>query len=80
MLAPYKEYLLQRWNAGCCDALRLFKALQQHEYRGSYSAVARYTRRLRQAQGLVLRPYRRGGVRPEVAEPKKRRLTVHRAT
>jgi transposase len=58
ILNPYKPYLLERWNAGCCDALRLYGELQQRGYPGSYSTVARYAQRLRQAQGQPPRPRR----------------------
>jgi hypothetical protein len=49
LLNPYKSYLLERWNAGCYTAMRLFRDLQQRGYRGSYGPVAAYARRLRQA-------------------------------
>jgi len=52
LLTPYKPYLLERWNAGCYTAMRLFRDLQQCGYPGSYGPVAAYARRLRQAQGL----------------------------
>ena len=51
LLDPYKDYLLQRWNDGCCEVLQLFGEIQQHGYLGSYDTVARYARRFRQAQG-----------------------------
>ena len=51
ILTPYIPYLLERWNAGCRDALRLFRELQPRGYPGSYVTVARYAQRLRQAQG-----------------------------
>ena len=34
---PITPYLLERWNAGCRDALRLFRELQQRGYAGSYA-------------------------------------------
>jgi transposase len=51
LLTPYTAYLLERWNAGCRDALRLFRELQQQGYPGSYATVARYAQRLHHAQG-----------------------------
>src|SRR4029434_8467424 len=51
LLTPYKPYLLERWNAGCRDALRLYGELQRRGYSGSYTTVARYAQRMRQAQG-----------------------------
>ena len=41
VLTPYKPYLLQRWNAGCHEALRLFGELQRRGYPGSDATVAR---------------------------------------
>src|SRR5262245_61743518 len=35
LLNPYKPYLLEQWNAGCCDALRLYGELQQRGDPGS---------------------------------------------
>jgi hypothetical protein len=51
ILNPYKPYLLDRWNAGCRDALRLYGEIQPRGYPGSYATVARYAQRLRQAPG-----------------------------
>jgi transposase len=51
LLTPYKEDILTRWNTGCRDVLRLFRAIPRHGYTGSYPTVARYAQRLRQAQG-----------------------------
>ena len=52
VLTPYKPYLLERWNAGCYTAMRLFRDLRQRGYAGGYGVVAASARRLRQAQGL----------------------------
>jgi transposase len=41
LFTPYTPALLERWNAGCRDALRLFRELQQRGYAGSYVTVAR---------------------------------------
>jgi transposase len=80
VLNPYKGSLLERWNAGCRTAARLFRDLQQQGYAGSYALVAAYARRLRQAQGLA--PGQRCPRRPlpRVAEPVCRPLTPRRAT
>jgi transposase len=80
LLTPYKEYLLKRWNAGCWDARQLFRAIQRHGYTGSYPTVARYTQRLRQAQGLRPREQRRGQTLPLVTEGQHKPLTTRRAT
>jgi transposase len=80
LLNPYKPYLLERWNAGCYTAMRLFRELQQRGYPGRYGSVAAYARRLRQAQGLA--PGQRCPRRslPRVAEPVCQPLTPRRAT
>jgi transposase len=80
LLKGYKEHVLQRWNEGCQEALRLFHEIQQQGYHGSYATVARYARRLRQAQGLASRVSMRGGPKPKVAEPKTSQLTARTAT
>jgi transposase len=79
ILTPYKERLLAYWNAGCHEALQRFRQLCQHGYTGSYATVARYARRLRQAQGLPPRPQPVHRPVPPVAEPTTRPLTVRRA-
>ena len=80
ILTPYHTYLLERWNTGHRDALRLFRELQRRGYAGSYPTVARYAQRLRQAQGQARqhRPPRQ--TLPVVAEPSPRHLTARRAT
>jgi len=40
VLNPYKPYLLERWNAGCYTAMRLFRDLRQRGYAGGYGVVA----------------------------------------
>jgi len=79
-LNPYKDSLLERWNAGCHTAIQLFRALQPRGYTGSYRRVAASVSRIRQAQGV---PPRRQGLRqrlPVVAEPASPPLTPRRAT
>jgi transposase len=76
---PYKPSLLERWNAGCHDALRRYGELQPRGYPGSYATVARYAQRLRQAQGQAPRPRRRRPPLPVVAEPRHRLLTARQA-
>jgi transposase len=79
VLNPYKDYLVQRWNAGYRDTRQLCAELRQRGYRGSYPTVARYTQRLRQAQGAT--PRQRLGGKPLVAvsDPKQPPLTARRA-
>jgi transposase len=80
LLDPYKPALLERWNAGCRTAMRLFRDLPRRGYAGSYGLVAAYIRRLRQAQGLA--PGQRCTRRPlpVVAESPYQALTPRRAT
>jgi transposase len=79
-LNPYKPYLLERWNAGCYNAMRLFRDLRQRGYGGGYGVVAAYARRLRQAQGLPLGHRCPRQPVPAVAEPPCQPLTPRRAT
>ena len=80
VLNPYKPYLLERWNAGCHTALRLFHELQPQGYTGSYARVAAYARRLRQAQGLPPAHRRPRQALPTVVESPYQPLTPRRAT
>jgi transposase len=80
VLTPYKPYLLERWNAGCYTAMRLFRDLRQRGYAGGYGVVAAYARRLRQAQGLPPGHRRARQPLPAVAEPPWQPLTPRRAT
>jgi transposase len=50
LLDAWKPLILERWNAGPRHSRRLFNELQRRGYRGSDATLARYTRRLRQAQ------------------------------
>ena len=80
LLNPYKPYLLERWNAGCYTAMRLFRDLRQRGYVGGYGVVAAYARRLRQAQGLPPGHRCPRQPLPAVAEPRCQPLTPRRAT
>jgi transposase len=80
VLNPSKPYLLERWNAGCYNAMRLFRDLRQRGYAGGYGVVAAYARRLRQAQGLPPGHRRARQPLPAVAEPVCQPLTPRRAT
>ncbi len=80
LLAPWKPFLLERWNAGHRGSRRLFRELQQQGYRGSYATLARYTQRLRQAQkGPARRHAARKRVVSPVIDPPKRALTPRTA-
>jgi transposase len=78
LLTPYKPHLLERWNAGCDTAMRLFRELPQRGYSGSYALVAAYARRWRQAQGLTPGQRRPRQALPHVAEPVCQPLTPRR--
>jgi transposase len=80
LLTPYTAYLLERWNAGCRDALRLFREIQPRGYPGSDATVARYAQRLRLAQGEAPRQRRPRQSLPLVTAPPHRALTPRRAT
>jgi transposase len=80
LLDPYKPAVLERWNAGCRTAVRLFRDLQRRGYAGSYGLVAAYARRLRQAQGLAPGQRRTRQPLPVVAESPYQPLTPRRAT
>src|SRR5919108_3127062 len=80
VLNPYKAYLLERWNAGCYTAMRLFRELQPQGYTGSYTRVAAYARRLRQAPGPPPGHRCPRQALPAVAEPPCQPLTPRRAT
>ena len=79
VLDPYKPYLLERWNAGCHDALRLCGEIQRRGYPGSYATVARYAQRVRQAQGQAPRQRPPRQTLPVVVEPRQRLLTARQA-
>jgi transposase len=80
VLTPYPERLLKRWNAGCREALPLFRDLRRHGYTGSYPTVARYVQRLRQAQGLRPREPHPGHGLPLVMAGRHKPLTTRRVT
>jgi transposase len=80
LLTPSHAYLLERWNAGHRDALRLFRERQQRGSAGSDPTVARHAQRLRLAQGQTPRQRQLRQTLPVVAEPASRHLTARRAT
>jgi transposase len=80
LLTPYTAYRLDRWHAGCRDALRLVRELQPRGYLGSSATVARDAQRLRYAQGWIPWQRRRSQPLPVVTKPRHRPLTPHGAT
>jgi transposase len=79
-LTPDTPDLLERWNAGCRDALRLFREIHPQGDPDSDATVARDAQRLRQARGEAPRPRRRHHPLPLVTAPPHRTLTPRRAT
>lgn len=77
-VSPDKKYLLEQCNSGCHDTKKLYREIQAQGYEGSYCTVARYTCRLREAQGFKPRQKPTQSL-PKVFEPKKSFLTVRRA-
>jgi transposase len=93
-VTPYKKYLQSRWNSGgegrcflsslsnhrvgCHDTQKLYAEIKAQGYEGSYVTLARYTRRLRQAQGFKPRQKPPESL-PIVFEPKKSLMTVRQA-
>jgi transposase len=47
VLAPYETYLLQRWEEGCHNGLRLWREIRAQGYSHSTSTVARFVASLR---------------------------------
>ena len=80
LLDPWRYLVLEHWDGDRRNSPELFRVLQRHGYRGSYSALARYLRRVRVAQaatvpgdGLPEQP------RPALAAVPGRVLTPHTA-
>jgi transposase len=75
-LAPFKAHLLKQWNAGIHEGKLLFREVQKHGYRGSYTTVARYLRRLRQSHN---EHRSKGEEKPLAAQSERMALTPRRA-
>ncbi len=71
MLAPYLDYLMQRWDEGCQNAAQLWREIRAAGFPGTQSPVAKLAARLRRQQ--------RAGLRPVPLPPAKQRLTVRQA-
>ena len=80
LLKPYLLYILERWNGGCLQARQLYTELVTLGYRASYITVARYVRRLREAQGLSPHQSHKGRSLPSVIDSQQSPLTPQRAT
>ncbi len=68
-LEPYKEYILRRWEAGCRNALQLWREVREQGYPGCATAVRDFVVPLRQP-GMT--PTR---IRAERAVPSPRTLS-----
>jgi len=78
-LDPYQGFILKRWNQGCHDAKQLYRDLSSNGCATSYSSVARYCRRLRQAQGLSKRQRRAAPGLAPLPVTQRRPLTPQKA-
>jgi len=78
LLDPYKAYLLERWNAGCHNALELCREIQSQGFQGKYSVVADYVSRFR-AAGRRVSEHRDSGV-PATIVAADKPLTPRAAT
>jgi hypothetical protein len=54
-LAPYKPYLLERWNAGCHNASQLLREIEPRGYDGGCTILRSFVARLRVQSGMPAR-------------------------
>ena len=54
-LDPYKPYLVQRWNEGCCNSRQLWRELVDYGYTGGLTSVAQFLADYRRQHGLPAR-------------------------
>ncbi|MEQ9587327.1 MAG: ISL3 family transposase, partial [Parvibaculaceae bacterium] len=50
---PFKDYLWNRWQTGCCNATLLWKEIVASGFKGSYPSVRRLVARWRKAQPMA---------------------------
>ena len=79
ILAPYKQQLLDWWNAEIRETTVLMALLKPRGYEGSLRALQRYIARLRSAQGLPPINFRVTPSLPKVVDPQTPPLTPRRA-
>ena len=48
VIAPYEQYLVQRWNEGCHNGMQLWREIQAQGYTSSRASVLRFVTHLRQ--------------------------------
>ncbi len=70
LLDPYKPYILERWQAGCHNAMQILRELQPLGYQGKRSILRAYLTHLRKAQGLL--PRSRNSPGDATAEPARK--------
>jgi transposase len=51
LIAPYKDYLIRRWNEGCRSAQQMYREIKAQGYTGSSTAVGRFVGPLRAKKG-----------------------------
>ena len=51
-IAPYEEYILERWEQGCRNANRIWREISEQGYPGVYQNVVRITRYLKKQERL----------------------------
>ena len=51
-IAPYEDYILKRWEAGCRNATRIWTEIKEQRYPGAYQNVVRITRYLKEQERL----------------------------
>ncbi len=71
MLAPYVDYLMQRWGEGCQNAAQLWREIRARGDPGTSSPVSKLAARLRRQE--------RAGLRAAPLPPATQRLTVRQA-
>jgi len=71
LLAPYLDYLVQRWGEGCQNAAQLWREIRARGYPGTSSPVSKLAARLRRQE--------RAGLRAAPLPPATQRLTVRQA-
>lgn len=83
LLAPFEGYLIDRWNAGCHNAARLYREFGQRGYAGCLTQLQFFVSRLRHESGLAPRSRQPGGrpIKPKAVErPPTIRLLAWLAT
>jgi transposase len=83
LLAPFEAFLVDRWNAGCHNAARLYREIGPRGYTGRMTQVRLFVSQLRHESGLAPRSRQPGGrpIKPrQVERPPSLRLLAWLAT